>query len=89
MFGEFEGRSKFSSGSFCRRHAGLENFWSRAGHTESADGRNPAPWETAVCWYFQADRIIPWFLRWCEMDLVHPQVPKSDQLGVVRVSGGF
>ena len=28
--------------------------------------------ETLVCWYLQGNRIIPAFLRWCEMDFVHP-----------------
>ena len=31
------------------------------------------PWETRVCWYLKENRIIPRFLRWCEMDFVHPQ----------------
>ena len=31
------------------------------------------PWETILYWYLQADRIIPGFLRWCEMHFVHPQ----------------
>ena len=26
------------------------------------------PWDTIVCWYFQGNRVIPGFLRWCEMD---------------------
>ena len=30
-------------------------------------------WEAIVCWYFTGNRIIPGFLRWCEMDFVHPQ----------------
>ena len=29
--------------------------------------------ETIDCWYLQGNRLILGFLRWCEMDFVHPQ----------------
>ena len=29
--------------------------------------------ETIVCWYLQGNQQKPGFLRWCEMDFVHPQ----------------
>ena len=54
-----------------------EVFW--VVETQHAvDGQNPfrinlKPWDAIVCWYLQGNRIIPWFLRWCEMDFVHPQ----------------
>ena len=46
--------------------------------SHTVDGRNPIrttwkQWETIVCWYLQGNRIILGFLRWREMDFVHPR----------------
>ena len=47
------------------------------------DGRNPAtlkPRETTVLLVFTGGIIIPRLLRWCEMDLVHPQYHFSSNI---------
>ena len=34
---------------------------------------------TIVCWYLPGNRIIPGFLRWCEIDFVHSRaLPPQD-----------
>ena len=44
------------------------------GWTKSTWHRFETMVETAVvCWYLRWGIIIPRFLRWCEMDFVHPQ----------------
>ena len=35
------------------------------------------------CWYFQGNRILLWFLRWCEMDFVHSTELKQREPGNV------
>ena len=42
-------------------------------------------WE--AIWFLQGNRIIQRFLRWCEMDLVHPQYHRTPSEG--RKSGGL
>ena len=38
--------------------------------------------ETIVCCYLQGNQHIPVFLRWCEVDLVHPQYRPFEGLRV-------
>ena len=44
------------------------------GGVHTVDGQTPRPHHEMKPWLkLQGNRIIPGFLRWCEMDFVHPQ----------------